>query len=89
MNEYKLGPNGGLLFCMEFLLKNIDWLYTRLEEYPSNIGVLCIYHLDHYILFDFPGQVELFTTNDNIKSIIQSMENHNLRVLLPITLVIY
>lgn len=37
MDEYKLGPNGGLLFCMEFLLKNIDWLYTRLEEYPSTI----------------------------------------------------
>ena len=89
MNEYKLGPNGGLLFCMEFLLKNIDWLYTRLEEYPSNISSLCSYQLDHYILFDFPGQVELFTTNNNIKSIIQSMEKHNLRVLLSIVFFIF
>lgn len=35
MNEYKLGPNGGLLFCMEFLLKNLDWLYSRLEEFQG------------------------------------------------------
>lgn len=34
MEEYNLGPNGGLLFCMEFLLKNIQWLFDRLHEFP-------------------------------------------------------
>ena len=34
MEEYNLGPNGGLLFCMEFLLKNIQWLLDRLHEFP-------------------------------------------------------
>lgn len=33
MTEYDLGPNGGLLFCMEFLLKNLEWLYSRLDEF--------------------------------------------------------
>ena len=47
MNEFSLGPNGGkwflavfkirLLFCMEFLLKDIQWLFSRLKEYPSFI----------------------------------------------------
>ena len=39
MTEYDLGPNGGLLFCIEFLLKNLEWLYSRLDEFPS----LCYY----------------------------------------------
>ena len=24
-DELKFGPNGGLVFCMEFLLENMDW----------------------------------------------------------------
>ena len=23
--DLKLGPNGGLVFCIEFLLQNIEW----------------------------------------------------------------
>ena len=26
MAEMKLGPNGGLIYCMEYLVDNIDWL---------------------------------------------------------------
>ena len=26
MDHYNLGPNGGLVFCMEYLEKNIEWL---------------------------------------------------------------
>lgn len=26
MDSLKLGPNGGLIYCMEFLEKNLDWL---------------------------------------------------------------
>jgi hypothetical protein len=26
MDTLKLGPNGGLVYCMEYLEKNIDWL---------------------------------------------------------------
>ena len=25
MQEYKLGPNGALVYCLEFLLENFDW----------------------------------------------------------------
>ena len=50
MNELNLGPNGGLLYCMEYLEKNIDWLKAKLDGLK-----------DHYILFDCPGQVELYT----------------------------
>ncbi|KAH9750813.1 GPN-loop GTPase 2 [Citrus sinensis] len=31
MMEYSLGPNGGLVYCMDYLEKNIDWLQSKLE----------------------------------------------------------
>lgn len=46
MSSLTLGPNGGLMFCMEFLEKNMDWLLQQLSNYK-----------DHYFLFDCPGQV--------------------------------
>ncbi len=29
MEELSLGPNGGLVYCMEYLLDNLDWLQAR------------------------------------------------------------
>jgi len=46
MTSLTLGPNGGLMYCMEFLEKNLDWLKKQLSSYK-----------DHYFLFDCPGQV--------------------------------
>jgi len=63
MAEHGLGPNGGLVYCMDFLEKNIDWLQSKLEPLAK----------DHYFLFDFPGQVELFTLHSNAKNIILEM----------------
>ena len=46
MEEYQLGPNGGLIYCMEYLLANIEWLEEKLSALQS-----------HYVIFDCPGQV--------------------------------
>ena len=46
MEEFELGPNGGLVYCMEYLLANFSWLEDRLRALGSQ-----------YILFDCPGQV--------------------------------
>merc|ERR1719354_1550306 len=32
MEKLKLGPNGGLLYCMEFMEKNLEVVMTRLRE---------------------------------------------------------
>ncbi|MCO5559732.1 hypothetical protein L7F22_013333 [Adiantum nelumboides] len=63
MNEHGLGPNGGLVYCMDYIEKNMDWLKSKLEPLEE----------DHYILFDFPGQVELFTLHSNAKNIITEL----------------
>uniref|UniRef100_A0A6N2MP54 GPN-loop GTPase 2 n=1 Tax=Salix viminalis TaxID=40686 RepID=A0A6N2MP54_SALVM len=71
MNEHSLGPNGGLVYCMDYLEKNIDWLQSKLEP-------LC---KDHYLLFDFPGQVELFFLHSNAKNVIMELiKKLNLRL---------
>ena len=46
MTLHHLGPNGALIYCMEYLEKNVDWLLERLASCR-----------DKYVLFDFPGQV--------------------------------
>ncbi|GJY70243.1 GPN-loop GTPase QQT1, partial [Tanacetum coccineum] len=63
MNEHSLGPNGGLLYCMDYLEKNIDWLESKLKPLLK----------DHYFLFDFPGQVELFFLHSNAKKVIMKL----------------
>lgn len=35
MDAYGLGPNGALMYCMEFLLANFDWLQERLSGFKS------------------------------------------------------
>lgn len=68
-SELSLGPNGSLLYAMEFLEKNISWLEKKLEE-----------HKDKYILFDFPGQIELYTHNECIRNIVQKLLRKGYRV---------
>ena len=51
MDELQLGPNGALVYCMEHLLDNMSWLQDKLEEYDD----------DDYVIFDCPGQVELYS----------------------------
>ncbi|KAK1433148.1 hypothetical protein QVD17_10054 [Tagetes erecta] len=63
MNEHSLGPNGGLVYCMDYLEKNIDWLESKLKPLLK----------DHYFLFDFPGQVELFFLHSNAKKVIMKL----------------
>ncbi|KAG9291736.1 hypothetical protein G9A89_012021 [Geosiphon pyriformis] len=44
MEELQFGPNGGLIYCLEFLLNNLDWLEGELGEYD-----------DDYLIIDCPG----------------------------------
>ncbi|KAI0674661.1 hypothetical protein C8Q78DRAFT_1016097 [Trametes maxima] len=70
MNEFGLGPNGGMLYCMEYLEANYDWLEERLKELDK----------DDYILFDLPGQVELSTNHPSVKNIIQKLTKSGFRL---------
>ena len=73
MEEYNLGPNGGILYCAEFLLTNLQWLSDSLEK--QLLQKKC-----NYFIFDLPGQVELYSNHNAIKEIIKKLEKeHNFR----------
>ncbi|XP_015904713.1 GPN-loop GTPase 2 isoform X2 [Parasteatoda tepidariorum] len=62
MELSKLGPNGGLIFCMEYLEKKVDWLLEELKKFS-----------DCYFLIDCPGQVELYTHHDSVQNIVSAL----------------
>lgn len=52
MDELGLGPNGGLMYCMEYIEHHLDHVVGLIKSrvQPST-----------YLLLDLPGQVELYT----------------------------
>jgi len=67
--EMKFGPNGGLIFSMEFLMQNMDWLEEALGEDDED-----------YILFDCPGQIELYTHMNVMRRFVDQLQQWNFRV---------
>jgi hypothetical protein len=51
MEEMGLGPNGGLIYCFEFLLENLDFISEALDPLSE----------EYLIIIDMPGQIELYT----------------------------
>jgi GTPase SAR1 family protein len=71
METEKLGPNGGLVFCMEALLANMDWLKRKIEELPDDVN---------YVIFDFPGQVELYSHHKCVQNLLNSLKELDFRL---------
>ena len=63
MDEMELGPNGALVFCMELLLANREWLSTELEKIPNKT----------YLMFDFPGQAELYSVHNCVEQLVNHL----------------
>lgn len=63
MEELGLGPNGALIYCMEYLLENMDWLSEELDGFDD----------DDYLVLDCPGQIELYTHVPIMNRIVEQM----------------
>jgi GTPase SAR1 family protein len=70
--EVGLGPNGGLVFCIEHLVDHIQWLHDTLMEVNMSD--------DAYFIVDFPGQIELYTHVQAMQSIVKNLLGWNYRV---------
>nr|XP_058963756.1 GPN-loop GTPase 3-like [Pocillopora verrucosa] len=68
-DDLRLGPNGGLVFCMEYLVQNFDWLEEKLGDVD-----------DDYVLFDCPGQIELYTHMPVMRQLVQTLNQWDFRV---------
>ncbi|CAN1236058.1 GPN-loop GTPase 3 [Linum grandiflorum] len=71
MEELGLGPNGALMYCMDELEDNLDdWLTEELDNYMD----------DDYLVFDCPGQIELFSHVPVLRNFVQHLQRKNFNV---------
>ncbi|EKX72983.1 ATP binding protein family member protein [Theileria equi strain WA] len=72
VEEEELGPNGALVRSAELLGENIEWLAEQIEE---------TYGDEAYLLFDTPGQIELFIHIPYVKRITQLLQRLGINAL--------
>lgn len=60
-----LGPNGGLVYCMEYLIEHLDEFMEDLTAFAD----------DSFILFDCPGQIELYSHLDVMTRLTKAIAN--------------
>lgn len=71
MEELGLGPNGGLLYCMEYLEESLDdWLSEELQPFGD----------DDYLILDCPGQIELYSHLTVFKSLTNFLQKDGWQV---------
>lgn len=70
MMQDELGPNGAVLYALEELEGNMEWLQDGLGRMGE----------DDYVIFDCPGQVELFTHHDSLRRIFFKIQKLGYRV---------
>ncbi|KAL8824657.1 MAG: hypothetical protein Q9191_004904 [Dirinaria sp. TL-2023a] len=63
MEEIGLGPNGGLIYCFEFLLENLDFISEAIEPLSE----------EYLIIIDMPGQIELYTHIPVVPTLVQHL----------------
>ncbi|XP_064620478.1 GPN-loop GTPase 3-like [Lineus longissimus] len=63
------GPNGGLVFCMEYFAQNLEWLEEQLDDID-----------DDYVIFDCPGQIELYSHLPVMRQFVDQLQRWDFRV---------
>lgn len=69
MKDDHLGPNGGTLYALEELEQNFEWLEDGLKDLGED-----------YVLFDCPGQVELYTHHNSLRNVFYKLQKMGYRV---------
>ncbi|MFX1564117.1 MAG: ATP/GTP-binding protein [Promethearchaeota archaeon] len=79
MEKYNLGPNSGLIASIDLISAHIDAIQEEIRELGTD-----------FLLFDSPGQIELFAFRDTGPIIVSSLgsENRMLMYLVDATLAI-
>ena len=74
--EIGLGPNGGVLYAMEEL--EMDLLSEEEKGSWFREGLKALG--EDYVLFDCPGQVEIFTHHGSLRRVVAALEKMGYRV---------
>lgn len=67
MQDLELGPNGGLLYCMEYLNEHVDeWVTQVIDQISAQ-------ETPPYLLIDLPGQSEVYTHGTAVSQLLQKL----------------
>ncbi|ANB15013.1 Gpn2p [Sugiyamaella lignohabitans] len=64
MESESLGPNGGLMYALEEMENSLDEFVNQVKSIGDR----------EYVIFDCPGQVELYTHHNAMKTIFKTLE---------------
>lgn len=67
MKQLDLGPNGGLVYCMEYLDAHCDDVIDMIRDQVSKQGD------DVYLIIDLPGQIETYTHGTAVKHLLSKL----------------
>jgi len=70
MDELAYGPNGGLVYAMEYLIENMDWFLDELGDFD-----------DDYLIIDCPGQIELYSHATTMRTLTDSLTQAGFKVV--------
>jgi GTPase SAR1 family protein len=70
MKDTGMGPNGALVYCMEYFIDNSFWLQDQLNHFGE----------EDYVLFDVPGQIELYSHLPVMKHLAAMLSSWGYRV---------
>lgn len=73
MSELHLGPNGGLLYCMEYIEHHLGEVLKLLRERLGMSNDKNDHSSRAYLLFDLPGQIELTAHSGVVSRIAQRL----------------
>jgi len=70
IEDYKLGPNGALVACVDAAVNHVDEMKEELQKLRPD-----------YVLVDTPGQMELFAYRDSGMFIASALSDNNFSVM--------
>lgn len=77
MQQEHLGPNGGYLFCVEYLSKHTDWLCREMEAAVLAKGRNAVpdasRDLPVWFIIDCPGQVEFYIHSEGLAAVVKAL----------------
>lgn len=71
MKKKKLGPNGALIYCMEYIISNFSWIEEKITSFGEN----------QYFLFDCPGQLELYAHYPVMKQLTKMLKDNGMNII--------